>query len=246
MAPARRAVVTGVGAGIGRAIAETLLDDGWEILGVYNASSGPAQELAEKSSSVELVKADLSDPAGVQQVIDSASSAGVQALVNNAGIVEFEEPGGFSPDLWRKTFEVNLFSPMALSFGLGERMQPGSGIVNITSTDSLRGAYSSAAYGASKAALANATQSLANILGPRGVRVNAVSPGWIATSMADKAAEHAEQLTPLGRLGSGAEVAGCVRWLLSEESAFVHGSTLTADGGLINVDYVLLKESQEK
>ena len=64
--------------------------------------------------------------------------------------------------------------------------------------------------------------------------------------MADKAAEHAEQLTPLGRLGSTAEVAGCVRWLLSEESAFVHGSTLTADGGLINVDYVLLKESQEK
>lgn len=246
MSPGKRATVTGVGAGIGRAIARTLLEDGWEVLGVFNSSSDAAQRLAEETSAIELVQADLSDPAGVQRVVEAASSAGVQALVNNAGIVEFEEPGSFSPELWRKTFEVNLFSPVSLACAIGERMKPGSGIVNITSTDSLRGAYSSAAYGASKAALANATQSLANILGPRGVRVNAVSPGWIATSMADAAAEHAADLTPLSRLGSTDEVAGCVRWLLSEESAFVHGSTLTADGGLINVDYVLLKESQEK
>jgi NAD(P)-dependent dehydrogenase (short-subunit alcohol dehydrogenase family) len=242
---AKRAVVTGVGTGIGRAIAGALVDDGWEVLGVYNASSVAAQQLADERSSVELVKADLSDPAGVHQVIDAASSLGVQALVNNAAVIEFEKPGHFSTDLWRTTFEVNLFAPMALSFGLGERMPAGSGIVNITSTDSLRGSYSSAAYAASKAALANATLSLANILGPRGVRVNAVNPGWIATSMADLAAEQAEELTPLGRLGRPAEVAGCVRWLLSEESEFVHGSTLTADGGLINVDYVLLKESEK-
>jgi NAD(P)-dependent dehydrogenase (short-subunit alcohol dehydrogenase family) len=237
-------VVTGVGSGIGRAIAAALADDGWGILGVYNSSSQGAQQLADESSSVELVKADLSDAAGVQRVIDAASSLSVEALVNNAGVIEFEKPGHFDRELWMGTFEVNLFAPMALSFGLGERMPAGSGIINVTSTDSLLGAYSSAAYAASKAALANATQSLANILGPKGVRVNAVSPGWIATSMADLAAEQAEELTPLGRLGSPAEVAGCVRWLLSEESAFVHGSTLTADGGLINVDYVLLKESE--
>jgi NAD(P)-dependent dehydrogenase (short-subunit alcohol dehydrogenase family) len=237
--------VTGVGTGIGRAIAETLVEDSWEVLGVYNASSAGAQQLADERPLVELVKADLSDPAGAQRVIDAASSPDLKALVNNAGLIEFEKPGRFSSDLWRKTFEVNLFAPMALSFGLGERMPAGSGIINLTSTDSLRGSYGSAAYAASKAALANATRSLANVLGPRGVRVNAISPGWIATSMADLAAEQAEELTPLGRLGSPAEVAGCVRWLLSEESAFVHGSTLTADGGLINVDYVLLRESEE-
>ena len=245
LSPARRAVVTGVGTGIGRAIAERLLDDDWEILGVYNTSAGEAQQLADESSSVELLKADLSSQAGVERVIDAAGPAGVQGLVNNAGVVEFEEPGSFSADQWRKTFEVNLFAPVALAFALGARMESGSGIVNITSTDSLRGSYSSAAYAASKAALANATQSLANILGPKGVRVNAVSPGWILTPMAELAAEHAEALTPLGRLGSTTEVAACVSWLLSEEAAFVHGSTLTADGGLINVDYVLLKESQE-
>ena len=73
LSPARRAVVTGVGTGIGRAIAERLLDDDWEILGVYNTSAGEAQRLADESSSVELLKADLSSQAGVERVIDAAA-----------------------------------------------------------------------------------------------------------------------------------------------------------------------------
>lgn len=245
MADAKRVLVTGVGTGIGHAVAGSLLAHGWAVLGIYNTSSGGAQQLASDYDRLELLQADLSDPAGLKQVIESAKAYDVNALVNNAGIVQFEEPGLFDADLWRKTFAVNLFAPAELAYELGREMATGSGIINVTSTDGVRGSYSSPAYAASKAALTSVTQSLANVLGPKGIRVNAISPGWIETSMADKAAEHAAELTPLERLGTGEEVASCVRWLLSDEASFVHGSVLTLDGGLINVDYVLLKESQE-
>lgn len=245
MANARRALVTGVGAGIGQAVASSLLADDWAVLGVYNTSSDGARKLASDHPGLELLQADLSSSDGVQRVIDGARRFGVDALVNNAGIVEFEEPGSFEGEVWHRTFAVNLFAPAELAYTLGKEMASGSGIVNVTSTDGMRGSYSSPAYAASKAALTSVTQSLANVLGPTGTRVNAISPGWIETSMADKAAEQAAELTPLGRLGASEEVANCVRWLLSEEASFVHGSVLTLDGGLFNVDYVLLKESQE-
>lgn len=245
MSTARRALVTGVGTGIGRAVAAALLGDGWNVVGVYNRSSREAEELAREHPALRLERADISDPAEVRRLVEVATAGpGLDALVNNAGTLEFERPGSFDAELWRRTFAVNLLAPAELAYSIGEAMAPGSAIVNVTSTDGLGGSYSSPAYAASKAALASVTRSLANVLGPKGVRVNAVSPGWIETSMADKAAEQAAALTPLGRLGSPEEVADCVRWLLGEGPAFVHGSTVTLDGGLANADYVLLRESR--
>jgi NAD(P)-dependent dehydrogenase (short-subunit alcohol dehydrogenase family) len=139
---------------------------------------------------------------------------------------------------------INLYAPVELSMAVAPLLPSGGGIINITSTDSEDGSYNSLAYAASKAALESATRSLANVFGPRGVRVNAISPGWIATDMADLAGEIAAGLTPLGRLGTPAEVASCVAWLLGEGSSFVSGASITLDGGLSNVDYVLFKEAQ--
>jgi 3-oxoacyl-[acyl-carrier protein] reductase len=243
--PSRRtAVVTGVTRGIGRAIAERLLGDGWEVLGIFRSGSVEADDLAAGHGGLELVQADLATQEGVEWVVSATSGRQLYALVNNAGVVEFEDQTRFDRAVWERTFAVNLHAPVQLASALGPRLAHGGGVVNICSTDALRGSYASAAYAASKAALLNATQSLANTLGPRGVRVNAVTPGWIDTEMAEGAASDARELTPLGRLGTPQEVANCVAWLLSDESSFVNGASLVSDGGLSNVDYVLRQESE--
>jgi NAD(P)-dependent dehydrogenase (short-subunit alcohol dehydrogenase family) len=101
------------------------------------------------------------------------------------------------------------------------------------------------AYWVSKAALLNATRSLGNLLARSGIRVAAVSPGWIETEMTSEA-ELAASLTPLGRSGAPDEVASAVAWLLGGEASFISGANLIVDGGYGNVDYVMLKEAESE
>ena len=241
----RRAVVTGAGKGIGRAITQRLLDDGWSVLGVFNRSAAEAEQLAAGSGRLELVQADLATPEGVAAVIGSVGDAELGALVNNAAIVEFEQEGDYDAELWRRTFAVNLHAPVRLATELAARLRPDGAVVNLCSTDGLRGSYNSMAYAASKAALLSATKSLANVLGATGVRVNAITPGWIDTGMAELIREEASELTPQGRLGRPEEVADCVAWLLSDQSSFINGASIVLDGGLTNVDYTLFKEARK-
>lgn len=162
-------------------------------------------------------------------------------LVNNAGALHFEDLWSFDVDSWRETFEVNVTTPVRLARALESNLRNGA-VVNVASTDARIGAYNSIAYAASKAALVSATQSLGNLLARSQIRVNAVSPGWIATDMTVED-EAAVSLTPLARLGDPAEVAAAVAWLLSPESSFVTGSDLVIDGGYSNVDYVIKLEA---
>jgi NAD(P)-dependent dehydrogenase (short-subunit alcohol dehydrogenase family) len=239
------AVVTGVTRGIGRAVAERLLGEDWSVLGVFRSNVEAASGLAARhGASLELIEADLATAEGVDRVIEAAATRELGALVNNAGVVEFEGER-YDPELWQRTFAVNLHAPVQLSLALADRFRRGAAIINVSSTDALRGSYASMAYSASKAALLNATQSLANVLGPQGIRVNAISPGWIATEMAETVPDEVHQLTPLGRLGEPEEVAACVAWLVSAEASFVSGSNVVIDGGLVNVDYILRKEAGE-
>ena len=103
----------------------------------------------------------------------------LDGLVNNAGAIDFQKWDEFSIDEWRKVFAVNVDTPVFLVHALRESFTNGASIVNIASTDGMTGSFGSIAYSASKAALLNVTKSLANVLGPDGIRVNAIAPGWI-------------------------------------------------------------------
>jgi NAD(P)-dependent dehydrogenase (short-subunit alcohol dehydrogenase family) len=231
------ALVTGVSSGIGAAIAARLLEDGWDVLGTHRG------EVGWSHPRLSLVRGDLREADQVDRIAGEARAAGVTAVVNNAGTLHVEQPGTFSRAVWLETLEVNLLAPLALIYALADDLRAGSSVVNVASTDALRGSYDTAAYGASKAALINATASLSNVLAPRGVRINAVSPGWIDTDMGTREPELVRSVTPQRRIGSPSEVAATVSWLLSEDASFVTGANIVVDGGYIQTDHVLQCEA---
>jgi NAD(P)-dependent dehydrogenase (short-subunit alcohol dehydrogenase family) len=238
----RTALVTGVARGIGKAIALRLLDDGWGVVGTVR---GPAGDLVEQAAGrpLELIEADLADDADVARLIATLRPMGLKALVHNAGVLHVEDPAAFSLADWRDTMQVNLTAPVQITRELAPHLAPGASVVAIASTDGLRGSYDTIAYGVSKAALINAVAGLGNLLGPAGIRVNAVSPGWIETDMGAKEVAAARDITPLGRVGAPAEVAAAVAWLISDDAAFVTGANVVVDGGYIQADNVLKLEA---
>lgn len=240
----RTALVTGVSRGIGRAIATRLLEHGWAVIGTYNTSLGQAEELADQYQGLTLIQVDLATDAGVPALVQAVEQEALDALVNNAGSIEFEDPAHFDPAAWDRVFSVNVKAPVNLALSLRGRLHGNGAVVNVASTDAFSGSFNSLSYAASKAALLNATKSLANVLGREGVRVNAVTPGWVDTAMAGPMPEEPVRLTPLARLGRPEEIAACVMWLLSDEASFVNGASLVVDGGFSNVDYVLMREAQ--
>lgn len=240
-APSRVVLVTGVSRGIGRSIAERLLSDGWEVHGTYRSGRDAAEKLASSHSGLSLHQVDLGAEGAVEGLAAELGDVHLDGLVNNAGVIHFEDMERFDVAPWRETIEINLTSAVHLVRALEDNLEGGS-VVNIASTDATIGAYDSIAYSVSKAGLIAATRSLGNLLAATGIRVNAVSPGWIATEMTSEV-EAATDLTPLGRIGSPAEVAAAVAWLLGPESSFVTGANLVIDGGYSNVDYVVKLEA---
>jgi NAD(P)-dependent dehydrogenase (short-subunit alcohol dehydrogenase family) len=240
MQPAR-ALVTGVSVGIGRAIAARLAADGYEVHGTYLSHELEANDLAAELPAIVLHRVDLAADSGVRSLLDELPEGPMDALVNNAGIALEDPLDRLDPEIWQRTFAINLMAPVALTRALEDRLADGS-VVNIASTDARVGSYSSAAYAASKAALVSATRSLANLLARSRIRVNSVSPGWIDTQMTtlpDLAAE----VAPMQRIGQPEEVANAVAWLLGAQSSFVTGSDFVVDGGFGNVEPVLRREA---
>ncbi len=239
----RIVIVTGASQGIGRAIAVQLALAGYTVHGTYSSSSESAEELAKKHSII-FHKVDFSHREQTLEMAEMLTKLKPYALINNAGVWEMDDLNKPNFDNWDKTLEVNLTAPLILSRIVGKSMASGSSIVNISSTDGLTGAYGGISYSASKAGLINATKSLGNTFGPLGVRVNAIAPGWIETSMVgNEATDNAKDTNPLKRTGKPSEVADVVEFLISEKASYINGETIVVDGGGNNVDYGLKRES---
>ena len=241
----RTALVTGGAKGIGRACCLRLAQAGANVAINYLTSHEQARETAElvgkAGVKAHLVRADVASPeqvtAMVGEVIDALGP--VDLLVNNAGIFHFLPHEETSLEIWRKTLDVNLTGTYLVTWGVKASMiERGFGrIVNIASIAGLRPRPMSIAYAVSKAGLIGLTKSLAEALAPHNIRVNAIAPGLIDTEiLSDVSQERIDaivQSTPLGRIGSGEDVADAALFLLSEQSSFITGQTLVVCGGRV-------------
>ena len=182
------------------------------------------------------MQADVSDAGEAKRLVEEAGDLDI--LVNNAGLTRDGLLARMSDDDWRTVIETNLSSVFytcrAVTRGMMKR-RSGS-IVNVSSIVGVHGNWGQTNYGASKAGIIGFTKSLARELGSRGVRANVVAPGYITSRLTDEISEEMRALmlqnTPLGRLGDPENVAGAVRFLCSDEAAFITGEVLLVDGGL--------------
>lgn len=241
----KNVLVTGATRGIGRKIAEQLLSEGYKVYGGFKERVDKAAELTQKyGNKVEMLQYDLSQDEKIKEMITVLQNVKLDGIVNNAGVVYLTKWDELNFDEWDETLAVNLTAPLKLVYGLRNNLKDGSAIVNTASVDGLCAAFDTIAYAASKAGLINVTKSLAAILGPRGIRVNAVAPGWVITEMTkDSMPDESKELTPLKRNAKPEEVAKLVSFLLSNKASFISGDIINIDGGLTVVDYTLYKEA---
>jgi NAD(P)-dependent dehydrogenase (short-subunit alcohol dehydrogenase family) len=230
------AVVTGAAQGIGQRIAEVLAAAGFALALIDR------QPIASRPGTLGLT-GDVSDDADVARFAAAVEETygRVDVLVNNAGIACISPAEETPPALWRQVLEVNLTGPFLLCQAFGRRMlaQRSGSIVNIASIAGLRGVADRSAYNASKHGLIGLTQTLAVEWGSRGVRVNAVCPGWVKTPMDDESqgegAYGDKDITdhvPMARFATPDDIAQAVAFLADPTaSAFINGVSLSVDGG---------------
>lgn len=229
--------VTGASSGIGESIAIELAAAGYEVHGTYNESADNAHRLTDEFGII-FHQVDLSKREQTIALAEDLSPLMLDALINNAAAWEKDDVRRMDFDVWDKIIEVNLTAPVILSSLIAKSMSKGASIVNILSTDGLTGAYDLLGYSASKAGLLNVTKGFGNTLGSLGVRVNAIAPGWVDTTnqAAGEEPEVPSPLIPLGRCAQANEIAKLVKFLISDDAAYINGETIVIDGGLINTD----------
>ena len=241
----RVALVTGSSRGIGRAIAEDLAREGWSVCVNYiqhqQAAEDAVRAIRDAGGRAIAVQADVADGGAVTEMVRRTERelGRVSLLVNNAGIAGQAQFQDISDEMWDRYLAVNLGGARnTIRAVLPNMISEKTGcIVNISSIWGLRGASCEVAYACTKAAVIALTRSLAAELGPSHIRVNCVAPGVINTDMVqvlgqetlDDLAEH----TPLGRLGTPADIAHAVAFFASDRASFITGQVLTADGGFI-------------
>jgi len=237
-------LLTGITRGIGKATCIKLIEDGYFVYGTYNTSKEEGEKMKKELKNIEIYQADFSNRNSTNKLIQELQDITFHGIVNNAGIILFEDWDSFSMKTWDTIMEVNVNAPLMLAHALRNNITKGGSILNIASTDGLVGALSSIAYSASKAALINLTLSLANAFGPKNIRVNAIAPGWIGDGMGSPAIPFAEWIIPFGRTATYEEVADLIVFLLSDKSTYINGSTQIIDGGRMAVDFVMKKEAE--
>lgn len=236
----KTALITGASGGIGGAIAKALHGAGVTVA-LSGTREAPLQELAaELGERTFVLPCNLSDAAEVEALPKRAAEAmgSVDILVNNAGITRDNLFMRMSDDEWQSVLDVNLTAAMKLSKGVMRGMMKArwGRIVNISSIVGATGNPGQANYAAAKAGLIGMSKSLAYEVASRGITVNAVAPGFIATPMTDKLTDDQkakiDAQIPAGRMGQPEEIAAAVLYLASPEAGYVTGATLHVNGGM--------------
>jgi acetoacetyl-CoA reductase/3-oxoacyl-[acyl-carrier protein] reductase len=240
----RVAIVTGGTRGIGAAISELLSAGGTHVAAVYAGNHDAAGELAHRltaaGGSVSVHPGDVGDPEFCRDLVGGlmAERGRVDHLVNNAGLLIENSVSRMTAAQWDEALRVNLSGPFHLAQAVIAPMtqQKSGRIVNIGSVTAAMGSPVEAGYGAAKAGLLGLTRSLARAVARKGITVNLVVPGVFETEMTSamrpEAQEAIRAMIPLGRRGDPRELAGAVRFLLSDEASYITGSVVTVDGGL--------------
>jgi 3-oxoacyl-[acyl-carrier protein] reductase len=231
----KNALVTGASRGIGKAIATELARAGASVVVSYRTGVDAAEALASEIGG-KAVQADVSDPDSARALVEEAGDLDI--LVNNAGVTRDGLLVRMTDEDWQTVIDANLascfYTCRAAARGMMRRRA--GAIVNISSIVGLHGNLGQTNYAASKAGMIGFTKSLAKELGSRNVRASVVAPGYVHSQLTDVLPEEITammlQNTALGRLGDPEDVAGAVRFLCSDDAAFVTGVVLLVDGGL--------------
>ncbi len=236
----KNALITGASGGIGGEIAKVLHGAGATV-GISGTRVDPLEALAaELGDRVHVLPCNLSDPDAVTALPKQAADAmgSVDILVNNAGITRDNIFMRMSDDEWASVLDVNLTSTMRLCKGVIRGMMKSrwGRIVNISSVVGTTGNPGQANYAASKAGMVGMSKSIAYEVASRGITVNCVAPGFIATAMTDKLNDDQRGAIlgqiPAGRMGASEEIAAAVLYLASEQAGYVTGTTLHVNGGM--------------
>ena len=239
--PRRTLLLTGASRGIGHATVKRFSAAGWRVI-TCSRHAFP-ENCPWEMGPEDHIQVDLSDPAdtlrAVEEIKNRLPNGELHALVNNAGISPKGAGGARLGTLntpeedWRRVFQVNFFAPILLARGLLEELKRTHGaVVNVTSIAGSRvHPFAGAAYATSKAALAGLTREMAADFGPLGVRVNAIAPGEIDTSILSPGTEKLVEQIPMQRLGTPDEVAKIIYVLCTETSSYLNGAEIHINGG---------------
>ncbi len=239
----KRAVITGADSGIGRATAIAFAREGADVVISYLSEHDDARDTAkwveEAGRKAVLVAGDLRDAANCRALIDTAVAelGGIDVLVNNAAYqMTHETVEEITDDEWQHTFDVNITAMFRLVKAALPHLGAGASIINTSSINTDQPRPTLLPYATTKGAISNFTAGLAQMLGERGIRVNAVAPGpiWtplIPSTMPPEQVEEFGKNTPLGRAGEPKEVAPAYVLLASDEASFISGAVLPVTGG---------------
>lgn len=238
------AIITGGAQGIGKATTQKFLDEGatvaiWDIDDIKGNDF--CNELKENGFYADFFKVNVADYEDVKKNVENVYEkyGKIDILVNNAGITRDATLKKMTPEQWKQVIDVNLTGVFNCTQLVSAKMlEKGSGkIINASSVVGLYGNFGQTNYVATKAGVIGMTKVWARELGRKGINVNAIAPGFIATEMVQAMPENVikmmEEKTPLGRLGKPEDIANAYLFLASDEASFINGTTLSVDGGII-------------
>lgn len=232
-------LITGASRGIGREVAKTLAQKGYQIIANYNKSEDQAKKLKEENINIDIYKADVSKREEVHKMIQYVIERyhKIDILINNAGISESKVFTDVTDQDWNQMINNNLYSAFCTTQEvLPEMIKKKEGcIINISSIWGIVGSSCETIYSITKAGIDAMTKSLAKELGPSNIRVNSIAPGMIDTDMnkiySQEEIKNIKEEIPLERIGKTSDIAKCVNWLIEDE--YTTGQVISINGGWV-------------